>query len=71
LTYNNLDFLSRDCKQDKHHECIGKWYGLGFEVICKCKCGHDKKEMALELFEATNATKKILSSSRRLSIDYG
>jgi hypothetical protein len=35
---------------------------LGFEAICKCQC-HNKKEMTLELFEATNATKKIPSSS--------
>ncbi len=43
------DFVSRDCKSNLHQNCHGKWKGLGFEVICRCLCSHDKKEMALGL----------------------
>jgi hypothetical protein len=38
-----LDFVSRDCKSGIHHDCCGKWMGLGFEIICVCKCDHNRK----------------------------
>lgn len=43
-----LEFVNKHCKQDRHHDCAGKWIGFGFEVICMCKCGHSEKGPALE-----------------------
>ena len=43
------DFLSRECKSQLHESCHGKWEGLGFEIICSCKCGHGKNGHALDL----------------------
>jgi hypothetical protein len=34
----NLDFLARECKNDKHSQCDGRWYGLGYEICCSCDC---------------------------------
>lgn len=39
-----LEFMSRECKQNLHNECSSKWEGLGFEIICTCKCSHNKKQ---------------------------
>jgi hypothetical protein len=59
------DFLSRDCKSQLHESCHGKWEGLGFEIICSCKCGHRKNGQALEWIEApgSNAGYNIQSNS--------
>lgn len=38
-----LEFVNKYCKQDKHHDCAGKWIRFGFEVICIHNCGHWKK----------------------------
>lgn len=38
-----LEFVSKHCKQDKRHDCAGM-IGLGFEVICTCKCDHTMQE---------------------------
>jgi hypothetical protein len=43
-----IDFISKQCKDDRHCECSGRWEGLGFEIICTCKCKHDKNSQALE-----------------------
>jgi hypothetical protein len=43
-TSNIFDFLSRECKNNNHDQCYGMWYGLGFEVLCSCKCSHLKKK---------------------------
>ncbi len=40
----SLEFVSRDCKNGAHHSCHTKWEGMGFEIICNCKCGHNKKQ---------------------------
>jgi hypothetical protein len=42
------DFVSRECKHNMHGECYGTWLGLGYEVICSCRCGHIKKYKALD-----------------------
>jgi hypothetical protein len=42
-----LDFESKNCKQNDHNSCASKWHGLGFDIICNCRC--HKKEMALHL----------------------
>lgn len=31
-----------------HNGCYGKWQGLGFEVLCDCKCHKKKEQQALE-----------------------
>jgi hypothetical protein len=38
-----LDFVSRDCRNETHNSCHGRWEGMGFEVICVCNCGHKLK----------------------------
>jgi hypothetical protein len=38
-----LEFVNKYCKQDRHHDCAGKWTGFGFEVICIHNCSHWKK----------------------------
>jgi hypothetical protein len=43
-----IDFISKQCKDNLHSECSGRWEGLGFEIICACKCKHDKNSQALE-----------------------
>jgi hypothetical protein len=60
-----IDFLSRDCKSQIHESCDGKWKGLGFEIICSCKCGHGKNGQALDLVEgpAANAIDNVQSNS--------
>ena len=35
-----LDILSKECKAHNHTYCHGKWQGFGFQVICRCSCGH-------------------------------
>jgi hypothetical protein len=39
-----LDFLSKDCKNNNHRYCDGKWQGLGIEVICNCTCDHNNNK---------------------------
>jgi hypothetical protein len=43
-----IDFLSRDCKSHQHESCHSKWEGLGFEIICSCKCHVSKKIVVLD-----------------------
>jgi hypothetical protein len=47
ITISKLEFLNRECKNNEHYECIGRWQGLGFKIYCSCDC-HHKKEEALE-----------------------
>jgi hypothetical protein len=63
---NIIDFLSRACKSQLHESCHGKWEGLGFEIICSCKCGHSQNGQALDLVEGLGASAihKIQSSSK-------
>ena len=46
-----IDFISKQCKDNLHGECSGRWKGLGFEIICACKCNHNKNDQALEQVE--------------------
>lgn len=39
-----LDFLSKQCKNNKHCECAGKWNGLGIEALCYCNCHKEQEE---------------------------
>jgi len=61
-----IDFLSRECRNNFHKSCHGKWEGLGFEIICRCKCGHEKNGQALDLVGglAVNAIQNTKSSSQ-------
>jgi hypothetical protein len=38
-----IDILSKYCRDKNHSACHGKWRGLGFEVVCRCQCGHKGK----------------------------
>jgi len=62
----SIDFLSRECRNNFHNSCHGKWEGLGFEIICSCKCGHGKNGQALELVEepVANAIHNAQSNSK-------
>jgi hypothetical protein len=42
-----IEFISRPCKNNLHQTCDGKWQGLGFEIICSCKCGHKREGNAI------------------------
>jgi hypothetical protein len=42
-----VDFLSRECKNDIHSKCQGRWQGLGLEIICSCECHKKKEQQAL------------------------
>jgi hypothetical protein len=60
-----LEFRSKDCKNNNHQTCAGKWNGFGFEVYCSCSCHcHHKKEKALESVggPVTNAMYEVQSS---------
>ncbi len=50
MTYSStaIDFLSKQCKNDTHNGCYGRWQGLGFDVLCDCKCHKKKEQQALE-----------------------
>jgi hypothetical protein len=60
ITSNSLDFLSRDCKSNKHHECIGRWDGLGLEIYCYCSCHNNKKGESIVEVEVTTNTPRIM-----------
>jgi hypothetical protein len=49
LTYDTtaIDFLSKQCKNNEHIACCGLWEGLGFKVLCDCKCHRKKEQQAL------------------------
>jgi hypothetical protein len=47
-TTGTLEFVSRECKNNNHNQCRRKWQGLGFEVICSCKCNHFEKKVLEE-----------------------
>jgi hypothetical protein len=40
-----LEFVSKHFKREKGHDCAVT-IGLGFEVICTCKCDHTMQEQA-------------------------
>jgi hypothetical protein len=54
---NLVEFLSKQCKNKEHITCCGLWEGLGFEVLCSCKCHKKKEQQALAEVEGpeTNA----------------
>lgn len=60
-----IDFISKQCRNDLHYECNGRWKGLGYEIICCCTCNHYKNRQALEQveepFSNTNHTVQPLS----------
>ena len=60
-----MDFISRECKSGFHQNCHGRWEGLGFEIVCICKCLHDKKERMLERVDQplSNTKRNIQPSS--------
>jgi hypothetical protein len=45
-----IEFYSKYCKNNQHHECLKRWNGLGFEVICSCICHRNitKKNVVLD-----------------------
>ena len=50
-----------------HENSHGKWTGLGFEIVCSCKCDHKKTALALTEVEgpAANAYESIRQPSTR------
>jgi hypothetical protein len=44
----SIEFNSMDCKVSSHPICIGRWRGLGIEVICNwCCCKHNQNQSQL------------------------
>ena len=60
MTINQMvfDFISKQCKGGLHQNCYGKWKGLGFEVICGCRCGHNRLGQTLASVEGPAANAK-------------
>ena len=48
-----IDILSKECKANEHNTCHGKWLGFGFQVVCRCGCGH-RVRMQLKQEQASN-----------------
>jgi hypothetical protein len=54
------DFLSKECKKNNHALCHRQWSGLGFQVICDCKChNREEKQQALAWVEEPLANAKV------------
>ena len=60
-----IDFISKQCKENIHEECSGRWVGLGFEIICSCECKHNKNGLVLDQVgePRANTNESIQSSS--------
>jgi hypothetical protein len=56
-----LQFVSKQCRSDKHRACHRSWEGFGFEIICDCKC-HSNKNRILEQAEGPGTSIVIESS---------
>jgi hypothetical protein len=56
------DFVSRECKRNFHGECDGTWSGLGYKVICSCRCGHIKKYKVLDQVEGPRHNTMLIST---------
>ena len=69
-TITVTDFVSKECHNDKHQNCYGVWVGLGLEVICCCRCGHNKKDQALESVEGPVANAMVSSFQENAQNDY-
>jgi hypothetical protein len=52
-----LDFLNRDCRNDRHLNCRFRWQGLCVEAICNCSCHKEKN------------AKIVVSYSRGIALD--
>jgi hypothetical protein len=65
-----IDFISKQCKDNLHSECSGRWEGLGFEFICTCRCKHDKNSQALESVHqpSSNTNQSIQPSTVRIEV---
>ena len=69
------DLIINVCPLGCSARCARIWINesIGHRIICKCcQCGHNKKEMALELVgePATNAIHEIPPSSKETSKEY-
>ena len=31
-----VEFISKDCKDASHHNCVDRWTGLGLKIKCAC-----------------------------------
>ena len=39
---HEIDFKSKECKNQNHPSCSYQWGGFGFVINCDCQC-HNKK----------------------------
>jgi hypothetical protein len=69
MTDTVIGFLSRECKIGQHHNCCGKWQGLGFEINCDCLCGH-KNGWTLDQVEGPRANATGSSFQEEAQNDY-
>jgi len=42
---NVIEFINKNCKNQEHSLCHGKWSGFGINVVCECDC-HKKNNAA-------------------------
>jgi hypothetical protein len=64
-----IEYRSKDCKDNKHNKCAGKWTGLGIQVVCNCPCYHNKKEGSLGRFGTAGQTPLSQQSALNRMID--
>lgn len=38
IEINIIEFRSNGCKTKHHEDCLHKWSGMGFQVVCSCPC---------------------------------
>jgi hypothetical protein len=67
MTKAIIDFISRDCRNTIHQNCCGIWRGLGFEILCYCKC-HKKKEQQQALAEVVGPETNAIENKPSLEV---
>ncbi|TLX89586.1 MAG: hypothetical protein E6K97_04930 [Thaumarchaeota archaeon] len=40
---NEIFFLNKYCRDNKHKQCQSSWTGFDFQIFCKCDC-HKRRE---------------------------
>ena len=51
---NVIEFINKNCKNQEHSLCHGKWSGFGINVVCECTC-HEKKFNVADGFEGPDS----------------
>jgi len=58
-----INFLNKDCKNQKHFLCTGSWQGFNFVFYCECECHIKKNDVADGFQRPDSATSATLTHS--------